>query len=385
MMMFVHTFDNRAVAHLASTLSGHLVALGVEVRLLCATKTAGAPEVPDGVILDELGLGGKPTGFGIRRAARVLRARRPHVVFAHGNGPNRTALLARALSRARTRVVTVEHTNYSTSYAGRHRLQHRATALLYARADRVTGVSPDVVEDLARTFPRLRAKTLCLRAPGPDPAEIERLASSLPDHPWFAAGRSHRIICSVANIIPRKGQETLVAALPLIREREGDVRLVLVGRFDDEAYLARLRAMADDLGVADHVAFAGYRSEPLPFIANADVFALASVREGMGIVLVEAMACGVPVVATDCPSGPSYVLEQGAAGRLVPMRAPRAMADAIVELLQDRDLREQLVSRGRQRAEYFSPRRVAHDYLALAMSLTGTAPREGAMRAGGES
>ena len=369
-MMFVHTFDNRAVAHMVSTLSGQLVALGAEVRLLYATRAASAPETPDGVAVDDLRLGGKPTGFGIGRAARVLRARRPHVVFAHGNGPNRTALLARALARTRTRVVTVEHTNYSVTYSARHRLHHRATSLLYGRADRVTGVSPEVVEDLERTFPHLREKTLCLRAPGPDPAEIERLASARPDHPWFAAGRPHRLICCVANIIPRKGQDTLVAALPLVRKREGDVRLVLVGRFDDEDYLARLRAMAQELGVSDHVAFVGYRPDSLSFIAHADVFALASVSEGMGIVLVEALACGVPVVATDCPSGPSFVLEAGAAGRLVPMRAPQAMADAIVELVQDRGMREQLVRRGRQRAAYFSPQRVAHDYLALARTLT---------------
>ena len=368
--MFVHTFDNRAVAHLVSTLSGHLVALGVEVRLLCATKAPSAPEPRPGVIVEDLDLGGRPTGFGIGRAARVLRARRPHVIFAHGNGPSRTALLARALSRSRTRVVTVEHSNYSTSYSARQRPQHRATSLLYARADRVTGVSPAVVEDLERTFPRLRGKTLCLRAPGPDPAEIEGLASARPDHPWFAAGRAHRLICSVANIIPRKGQDTLVTALPLVRAREGDVRLVLVGRFDDESYLVRLRAMAADLGVSDHVAFVGYQPDPLPFIAHADVFALASVTEGMGVVLVEAMACGVPVVATDCPSGPSFVLEDGAAGRLVPVRAPQAMADAIVELLRDRGLRERLVLRGRHRAAYFSPQRVAHEYLALAQSLT---------------
>jgi glycosyltransferase involved in cell wall biosynthesis len=82
------------------------------------------------------------------------------------------------------------------------------------------------------------------------------------------------------------------------------------------------------------------------------------------------MACGVPVVATDCPSGPSFVLEGGASGRLVPMRAPKAVADAVVELMADPGLRERLVARGRQRAAYFAPQRVAQDYLALAQSLT---------------
>jgi glycosyltransferase involved in cell wall biosynthesis len=368
--MFLHTLDDRAVARVVSTLSGQLVALGADVRLLCATRAPSAADPPHDVIVDDLGLGARRTLTGISRVAGELRDHPPDVLFAHGNGPNRTAILARLLTRTRVRIVTVEHTNYSTSFGARHWLRDRATARLYQRADRVAGVSPQVVEDLERLFPRLRGNTTCLRAPGPDPSDIARLASPMPDHPWFAAGRAHRLICSVANIIPRKGQDTLVSALPGIRQEAGDVRLVLVGRFDDKAYLAQLQALAHDLGVSDHVAFAGYWANPLPFVAHADVFALASLTEGMPVVLVEAMACGVPVVATDCPSGPSFVLEGGASGRLVPMRAPKAIADAVVELMADPGLRERLVARGRQRAAYFSPRRVAQDYLALAQSLT---------------
>jgi glycosyltransferase involved in cell wall biosynthesis len=369
-MMFVHTFDDRAISRVVAALSAQLVALGVDVQFLCATRRPGARPLPDGMAVDDLRLGEKRTAFGVGRVARVLRVREPDVVFSHGNGPSRTAVLARTVARVPARVVTVEHTHYSTWYGPRHFLRDRATSLLYARADRVAGVSPDVVDDLERSFPRLRGRTLCLRAPGPDPDEVERLAAARPDHDWFDGTRKHRIICSVANVIPRKGQDTLVAALPRVRARQGDVRLVLVGRFDDEPYVTRLRTLARDLGVADHVAFVGYRANPLPFMANADVFASGSLTEGMGVVLVEAMACGVPVVATDCPSGPRFVLERGVAGRLVPVGDPEAMAGALVDVLSDDDLRARLVRRGRARAVYFSPRRVAEDYLALAKRLT---------------
>jgi glycosyltransferase involved in cell wall biosynthesis len=174
------------------------------------------------------------------------------------------------------------------------------------------------------------------------------------------------VITSVANIVPRKGQDTLVEALPLVRAALGDVRLVLVGRFDDPQFLARLQRLAATLGVADAIALEGYRADPIPYIAHSHVFAHASWTEGCPTVLTEAMACRIPVVAADCPGGVSYVLDDGNAGLLVPMRDAPAMARAIIQVLRDADFRNAVVARGRQRARQFSPRAVAEAYHAVA-------------------
>jgi glycosyltransferase involved in cell wall biosynthesis len=368
--MFVHVLDDRAVSRLNRALCGQFASAGLQTVLICATRSPSAViAVPNGVSVRNLRLGRRPTGFGVVRLTSLLHELQLDVLFAHGNGPSRTAILARMLARASTRVVAVEHNHYSTFYKRRMWLRDRLTPLLYARADRVAGVSSGVVEDLETRFPALRGKTIVLPSLGPDPSELPALLADEPDHPWFAQRGGARLMCSVGNLVPRKGQATLVEALALVRKEAGDVRLVLVGRFDDQEFVSQLRRRIAELGISDDVWLAGYRANALPYIARADVFVLASETEGAPMVLTEAMACGVPVVSTDCPSGPAYLLDYGRCGLLVPVGDSQQLATAVVGVLQNAGLREELVARGRERASQFTAERVAERYLALAHSL----------------
>lgn len=301
-----------------------------------------------------------------------MRRLRLDVLFAHGNGPNRTAVLARRLAGVETRVVTVEHNHYSSyvSPSGggySHRwLRDRMTAYLYDRADIVAGVAPAVIDDLVACFDGARWTTRVLPDPSREPDEITALMDDPIEHPWYERTRDHRVVCTVANVIPRKGIHVLVEALPVLRERAGDVRLVVVGRKDNPGYLHDLERTAGRLGVLEAISFVGFQRNPFPWTARADVFALTSFNEGCPRVLSEAMAVGVPVVSSDCPAGPAYILDGGRAGLLVPMDDPPATARAISSVLMDPALRDRLVSRGRKRASHFSPRRVAEAYLGVA-------------------
>jgi glycosyltransferase involved in cell wall biosynthesis len=368
--MFVHVLDDRAVSRLNVALSGQFASAGLETVLICATRSPSAEiGVPNGVAVRSLGLGRRPTSFGVARLAALLRELQLDVLFAHGNGPGRTAILARMLGRVSTRLVVVEHNHYSSFYKKRMWLRNRFTSLLYKRADRVAGVSSGVAADLEARFPALRGHTTVLPSLGPEPDELPALVAEEPDHPWFAQRNGVRLMCSVGNLVPRKGQATLVDALPMIRAQAGDVRLVLVGRFDDHEFVSLLRRRSAELGVGEYVWLAGYRPNALPFIARADVFVLASETEGAPMVLTEAMVCGVPVVSTDCPSGPAYLLDDGRCGMLVPVGDAHQVASAVVRVLQDAAFREELVARGRERASHFTAERVAEQYLALASSL----------------
>ena len=365
--MFVHTLNDRAVARLNLVLCEQLMDMGVDAALVCGGQNPDLPiRIPDGVAIDDLGIADRHLAFGITRLAAMLRARQPDVLFAHLNGPGRASILARAMSRVPTCIVVVEHTHYSTFGWDHQWLRDRLTSLLYPRADRVAGVSPAVVQDLTAHFPSIRCGTAVLPAIGPDPDKVAALYQEPPDHPWFRGPDRPMVVTSVGNVLPRKGQDTLVEALPLVRAALGDVRLVIVGRFDDRHFLARLQRLAAELGVADSISLEGYRADPLPYIAHSDVFAHASLTEGCPTVLTEAMACGIPVVATDSPGGASYVLDGGRAGLLVPMRAPNEMARAIVNVLRGPHVRDTLIERGRQRARQFSPRAVAEAYRDLA-------------------
>jgi glycosyltransferase involved in cell wall biosynthesis len=170
----------------------------------------------------------------------------------------------------------------------------------------------------------------------------------------------------VANVVPRKGQDALVDALPAVQATAGDVRLLLVGRLDDPEFAARLRARADELGVGEAVDLTGYREDPLPLVAASDAFALASHTEGMPMSLVEALACGVPAVATDCPTGPAHVLDDGRAGLLVPVGDVAGLGAALTRLLIDDEARRRLITAGRERADSFTPAAVARRFLEVA-------------------
>ena len=137
-----------------------------------------------------------------------------------------------------------------------------------------------------------------------------------------------------------------------------DARLVLLGQGQNEAML---RALADELGIADRVIFAGFHPDPSPFYATADLFVLSSDYEGFGNVIVEALSFGLPVVSTDCPSGPAEILGNGRWGRLVPVGDAAALAGAMREALASPVDREAL----KRRAADFSPEIAARKYLDL--------------------
>jgi glycosyltransferase involved in cell wall biosynthesis len=108
--------------------------------------------------------------------------------------------------------------------------------------------------------------------------------------------------------------------------------LVILGRGNKKK---ELKSLAERYGVRDEVRFPGFVDNPYKYMKHADVFALSSKREGLPTVLIEAMACGTPVVSTDCPSGPAEILEHGKWGHLVPVGEPDKLCVAIDNTLDD--------------------------------------------------
>ncbi|MCF7985231.1 MAG: glycosyltransferase, partial [Thiohalocapsa sp.] len=132
----------------------------------------------------------------------------------------------------------------------------------------------------------------------------------------------------------------------------------------------RLLALAAESGVAGDVELAGFHDNPYAFMARAALFVLSSRWEGFGIVLAEALACGTPVVSTDCPSGPAEILDGSRHQRLVPVGDSDALAAAMADALSVRPDREAL----RRGAERFSTEASARAYLA-ALGLSEAVPR----------
>ncbi|MEW6036730.1 MAG: glycosyltransferase [Pseudomonadota bacterium] len=157
-------------------------------------------------------------------------------------------------------------------------------------------------------------------------------------------------IVSASRFSSQKDFPTLLAAFKEVVAHR-PAKLILVGEGELRQDIGRL---ASELGITQHVVLVGFRENPFPYMAQADIFVLSSFFEGFGNVIVEAMALGVPVVATDCPSGPGEIISNGENGFLVPVGDAHALADRCAILLSDDERRSAMVRSGLERADQFS-------------------------------
>jgi glycosyltransferase involved in cell wall biosynthesis len=164
-----------------------------------------------------------------------------------------------------------------------------------------------------------------------------------------------------------KGQHVFLEAAALVLRRRPDVRFVVVGGpvlDEDHEYVDRLHRLALDFGLADRLQFVGHQPDVVPWLNALDVAVHATGGEPFGLVLIEAMALGTPVIATDL-GGPSEIIEHGRSGWLVPVGRPHAMAEAILRVLDDAALRDRLSTGGAQRASRFTVERMSAAFASL--------------------
>jgi len=181
-----------------------------------------------------------------------------------------------------------------------------------------------------------------------------RYELGLPDHAL--------VIGVVARLVPYKGHADLIAALPRILQTAPTTRLVFIG---DGPAASDLRRQVHEVGLAEQVHFLGARRDIPKLLRALDVFVLPSHQEGLGLAIIEAMAAGLPVVATRAGGIPEVVIE-GETGLLVEPGNPPELAEAIIHLLTNPDTRRQMGIKSRQRVEaHFTAQRTAANLTAL--------------------
>jgi glycosyltransferase involved in cell wall biosynthesis len=174
-------------------------------------------------------------------------------------------------------------------------------------------------------------------------------------------------ILAIGRLVEQKGFDVLLDAFSMVTDRLPDSDLTLLG---EGPWRERLQAQASMLGVADRVSLPGIVSDPERSMATSDLFVLSSRWEGFPNVLLEAMACGMAVVSTDCPSGPRDIVRDGHDGLLVPVDDARSMARAMAALLEDGHRRRELGMNARKVTERFSEERIAARWDALIASVS---------------
>jgi glycosyltransferase involved in cell wall biosynthesis len=285
--------------------------------------------------------------------ARAIARARPDVVFSTASAANVVAVAAHRLARSRARLVLSERSALHRASRGRLReaVELRMKRLAYHRADAVTAVSEGVARDLEDHLGLPPAKIRVVYNPMITD-ETERLAAAPVDHPWFDDGDGGRpdVIVACGRLTEVKDYPTLLTAFARVR-RSRPVKLAVLG---DGPLRAALEAEAARRGLAADVAFLGFDKNPYRYMARARLLLQASRAEGLPGSLIQAMACGTPVVSTDCDFGPREVVADGVDGWLVPVGDAGALADRAGALLADGALRDRFAAAGRQSVRRFT-------------------------------
>jgi glycosyltransferase involved in cell wall biosynthesis len=287
---------------------------------------------------------------------RYLRRERPLGVVAAPTDLNLEAIWARRLAGVPSRIVVSERVHFSTALGDSSPWRQRHFPGLIRRcfpmADAIVAVSEGVAVDLAAHACIPRERIAIIFNPVVSSAMICQAAEPV-EHPWFFPG-APPVVLGVGRLTAQKDFPTLIRAFAHVRAQR-PARLVILGNGKPEIN-AELRALATSLGCAADVDLPGFVLNPFAYMARAGVFALSSAWEGFGNVLVEALACGCPVVSTDCPSGPAEILDGGRYGALVPVGDDAAMAEALLATLAHPPKRAALAARG---AEFSVDRAIA--------------------------
>jgi glycosyltransferase involved in cell wall biosynthesis len=297
---------------------------------------------------------------------RYLRSARPRAVLGCMWPMTVVLVLARMLSRVPFRLVVAEHCTWSESelFVRPFARWKVRTSMHYAlpRADAIVTVSTGAADDLSAFAGIDRRCVNVIYNPVTRAAAAFELPAAVTPEGWCTG--SHHKILAVGTLKEIKDYPTLLLAFRLLRERM-NARLLILGEGQCRPVL---EAQCRQLGIADAVFMPGFVTDPQPYYRRADLHVLTSTAEGLGNVIIEALAAGTPVVSTDCPHGPREILADGTYGRLVPVGKPEMLASVMEESLVTSHDKAALIARGRD----FSVDKAVEAYLQLLLPGTFT-------------
>ncbi len=272
------------------------------------------------------------------RLAAVVRARRPSILHIHRNGPDVWGQLVALLGGAR-RVVATEHGLYASGDYGAEPSVSPAKTRLRRLLSRRTGMTIAISE-------AVRREMIAYQLAAPATAVV--IHNGVDEMRFAPAERSpvagRMVVGGVGRLIPRKGFDVLVAAAAVLRKRFSQARFAVAGYGPEEAHLRQLLARE---GLSASFELRGATSEVPAFLRTLDVFVAPSREEGFGISVVEAMSCGLPVVASDVGGIPD-IIQSGRNGLLVEKENPAALAAAVGRILDEPAFARQLGAAARR-------------------------------------
>ena len=334
------------------TIANGLAARGHDVELVISHSRGRLREdVSPDVAVNELATSRVPVagiGAHILPLARYLRETDRTLVFAEKIDAGVVCMLAHHLVGGDTPVVPVVHSAFGVSEETtlKRRVTDLAASRLLPTADHVVAVSDGVARSV-RDASAVRPNDVTVLHNPVDIESVQERARDPVNHEWVEDDRVD-LVLSVGRLEPQKDHETWLRAFALVHETRPNTRAIIAGKGSQREALLEL---AQDLGLSEVVSIPGYVDNPYRYMDRASLFVLSSRFEGLPTVLIEALACGCPIVATDCPSGPREILENGTYGSLAPVGDARVIAERVLETLDEPPSSDVLLDR----ADDFAP------------------------------
>ena len=298
----------------------------------------------------------------IFKLRKTLRTYQPDVVLSFLYYTNIVTVMASLFFKRKFKLILCER-NYPPEYLQKDRLVYLKKWLMrftYRKADKILTVSKSIARVLEKDFNIKSEKIKTIY----NPVVLEEIKDKYQKemkHPFFEDERA-QIIISVGRLVEQKRVDRLLRAFSLVRKKQDRVYLIILGEGELRKELENLSL---ELRVDKWTDFVGFQSNPYAWIRKADIFVLSSDFEGFPNVILEAMACGTPVVSTDCPSGPNEIIVNGKNGILVPTEDEKAMAEAILKLLTNDNLRKRFFEEGKKKAETLRIEKILPQYEEL--------------------
>jgi glycosyltransferase involved in cell wall biosynthesis len=360
--IYLHDMAGGGVERMRLALLPLFQAAGYETELLLHRRQGELLQrVPANVRIVELGGRSRVSSTALDTIPLVhyLRSKKPNVLLSSFSHNNLVAMAARAIAGTPTRVIACEHNSLADEISERGGWRNKIVPFLYRRmwklADGFVGVSEGVAENLATHTGIPRDRIAVIYNPVIDDEFAARSSEPI-SHPWLEDGQTP-VFVAVGRLTQQKDYPTLLRAFSLYR-KSAKGRLLILG---DGPLRAELQAACQNILGGNDIAFLGFVPNPLPLIAKANALVLTSRFEGFGNVLVEALGCGTPAIATNCPSGPAEILANGRFGALLPVGDAQAIAAAMGADLRARWPPAIL----RKRAQNFSASSAAAKYVSI--------------------
>jgi glycosyltransferase involved in cell wall biosynthesis len=337
-------------------LANNFAKRGLSVDLVLAQKEG--PYLKDvSSKVNIIDLKSKRVLFSLLPLIKYLKSKKPDSLISAIFHANIITLIACLFCRCD--VIVTEHSPFSVTQKKlplwKRFIVKTAMKLLYGRAKTIVTVSNGVAEDFVKKIGIKKENLHTIYNPVDIKSVLERSKEDS-SHKWLK-NKEKKVLLGVGRLTEQKDFSTLIKAFVKLRKKK-EIKLIILGEGKDRKSLEKL---IKELQIENDVDMPGFIDNPYSCMANSDIFALSSEYEGFGNVLVEAMACGTPVVSTDCPCGPSEILDNGKYGKLVPVGDINDLAGAIEETLEN-PIEKKLLQ---ERAKYFSVEKITKEYIDI--------------------